>query len=675
MYSPDRMIVNSRYHQPLLVLFLLCVAALFHGRYLNEFPQNIHAWAQADRYALALRFADGGLNLFRPETYVMNHQFPGQFQVPNPTSVTAVDLPIHDYLVGLIMKLTGTRAPWVFRLYVLLYSLVGVFALYKLALLVTLRPWRALFATTLVCTAPVFVYYQSGFLPTMPSLANVWIGLYFYMAFRHAQRRSQYALGLGFLTLATMARTTFAIVLFAVMLFEVYHRRSNRRALTQWLASAGICALAIGSYYLYNQYLRQTYGSMFLAHFRPASGLSEMGQLLKVVANQWQYATMVFGGIVCLQRSRAHRWLMTKTVQQLGMISLISLAGCLAFFVLMALQYHDHDYYFLDTFYVPVTLLWFCLVGLLPSTPAGLARRLTLLGALFLSFVFIAQALHFQQERRLSRSWDRTQSTYQNYCDSQELLRTAGVPDTARMLVLATSSPNAALILMNRKGYSILNPDRQQLTKALAWPADFVVFENQFMSRALERIYPALMRHLEVLTTNGRITVATIASDIVHMTFDQLNGLDGTPLFESEVAFNGVSVPGWRSVEGQGSSFYDGLLAFDLHAGIEYGPTFEIMSSDLPGQLLQPTTLKLTAEMRQLAGGQCHVIVALSRSGQLIFLRDIGVGSADDDSPSGEHLVYLPTLDHTETQLSVYLWNPENGHWHIRRMSIALYRS
>jgi len=99
---------------------ILLLAFLFQYRYMNEFPTYIHAWAQSDRYALALGFTNNHLNFFKPQTFIMNPQFPGDFLIPKNESITAVNFPIHDYIPAVIMKLSSIRSPWIFRLYILL---------------------------------------------------------------------------------------------------------------------------------------------------------------------------------------------------------------------------------------------------------------------------------------------------------------------------------------------------------------------------------------------------------------------------------------------------------------------------------------------------------------------------------------------------------------------------
>ena len=58
------------------ILLIITLGVFLQYKYFNEFPAHIHAWSQSDRYALALGFERNNLNFFKPETFVMNHQFP-----------------------------------------------------------------------------------------------------------------------------------------------------------------------------------------------------------------------------------------------------------------------------------------------------------------------------------------------------------------------------------------------------------------------------------------------------------------------------------------------------------------------------------------------------------------------------------------------------------------------
>ena len=125
--------------------------------YMDEYPTHIHAWAEQDHYALALGFINNGFDLFHPETMIYNKQFPGWWQEPSATTITSADFPIHEYIVALLMKLFGTTSPWVFRLWTLLWAVIGLLFVYRIAFLVTKKFTKSLFVTFVALCSPVFV--------------------------------------------------------------------------------------------------------------------------------------------------------------------------------------------------------------------------------------------------------------------------------------------------------------------------------------------------------------------------------------------------------------------------------------------------------------------------------------------------------------------------------------
>ena len=114
-------------------LLLLITGCFFHINKINEFPLFTHAWAQADRYAIALGFIDNQFNLFYPQTFVLNTQFPGDFLVAGNSGITSVDFPIHEFIVACFMKVFHTQEPWIFRVYELLISVIGILYLFRIS--------------------------------------------------------------------------------------------------------------------------------------------------------------------------------------------------------------------------------------------------------------------------------------------------------------------------------------------------------------------------------------------------------------------------------------------------------------------------------------------------------------------------------------------------------------
>ena len=229
--------------------------------YMDEYPTHIHAWAEQDHYALALGFINNGFDLFHPETMIYNKQFPGWWQEPSATTITSADFPIHEYIVALLMKLFGTTSPWVFRLWTLLWAVIGLLFVYRIAFLVTKKFTKSLFVTFVALCSPVFVYYSNGFLPSIPALSMGIIGLWFYLRYYEDQKRRHFHLGIAFLTIAMLMRTTFAIELIAVLCFELLRVIRKESTLPDKLPSILISAALFLAYFLWNRHLRNLHGN------------------------------------------------------------------------------------------------------------------------------------------------------------------------------------------------------------------------------------------------------------------------------------------------------------------------------------------------------------------------------------------------------------------------------
>ena len=118
----------------LFVFFLLLIiSCFFHLDKINEFPLYTHAWAQADRFAIALGFLDNHFNLFYPQTFVLNTQFPGDFLVAGNSGITSVDFPIHEFIIAGFMKFLNSQEPWIFRVYELIISVIGLLYLFRIS--------------------------------------------------------------------------------------------------------------------------------------------------------------------------------------------------------------------------------------------------------------------------------------------------------------------------------------------------------------------------------------------------------------------------------------------------------------------------------------------------------------------------------------------------------------
>lgn len=490
---------------PVIVLLGL----LFQKNYINEPPSYRHTWAQADHYALAQRFTENGLNFFKPETYVLNHQFPNDMRVPAAESITAVDFPVHNYIPAVIMKLLHVDDPWIFRGYVLLYSFIGLFFLYKLAFFISRDFFKSLFIVIFAGTSPVFAYYQGSFLPSIPSFSNAVIGMYFYALFINKNKDSHFVLSVLFLTLSALSRTTFLIPLFAVLGWEFIRILKKRSTFKGKILPVILSFSALGGYFLYNAYLRENYGSLFLNHLMPAKSFEEVMNVWNTVSEHWldQYFSLfhyiLLGVILAIYFYLAFKRKVEKAdIRAILFPALLMLFGCLLFTVAMWKQFEHHEYYFLDTFFLPVILILIVMLSKIYIPRSAIINMLIVIG---LSVPMILNAVETQNEKRVIQEWNRPSRSVVNYINAEEFLNAAGVRKDDKMLVMGTQAPNVPFFQIKRKGYAVIYPNREWILKAVDWDYDYIIAEKGFLKEDILDHYPEFATEFEIVHKDEKL--------------------------------------------------------------------------------------------------------------------------------------------------------------------------
>jgi hypothetical protein len=508
---------------PLLVIGL---ALLFLQRnYMDEYPTHIHAWAEQDHYALALGFIDNGFDLFHPETMVYNKQFPSWWQEPSATTITSADFPIHEYVVALLMKLFGTTSPWVFRLWTLLWAMTGLLFVYRIAFEVTKKFTKSLFVTFVALCSPVFVYYSNGFLPSIPALTMGIIGLWFYLRYYEDNRRRHFHLGLAFLTVALLMRTTFAIELIAILCFELLRIIRKESTLPDKLPSISVSVAIFLAYFLWNRHLRNLHGTIFLGQLVPPENWQDFTELVADTYHRWTFhyfqrlqylvvaALAITALVVAIVKKKKNKNLKhgktsstdSPTPLSLWWLVLIETFGCLLFAVAMMQQMPFHDYYLLDTFFLPFI---FAVILLLRQIPV---RRLSakIVGAtiaVILCFFWIRGAQTMQVERRAMENDGLV--SYTRFKDADKVLDSLRISRDAKILCLYGYAQNGPFIQMGRKGYTMMWDEDGWLETALGWDYDYVVIENGKFSEHLDQNRELLSR-LKKIGGNQSFSVCT----------------------------------------------------------------------------------------------------------------------------------------------------------------------
>ena len=195
----------------------------------------------------------------------------------------------------------------------------------------------------------------------------------------------------------------------------------------------------------------------------------------------------------------------------LGLFVGIYLFGCLLFALAMMQQLPHHDYYFIDTFFLPLLLGCALLLG---NLPVARKRTLRLAGAFAVCALFLLmlrQVRVTQQERR----WpgDQAYQTYLHFQGADAFLDSLHVPAEAKILSLYAYPQNGPFIQMRRKGYSVMWDKESLVRAAFQWDFAYIVVENAVVREHFEERKEVLSR-LHRIADNGRIALCSLSDSL-----------------------------------------------------------------------------------------------------------------------------------------------------------------
>ena len=649
----------------LIVFVILSLGYIFHHKYINEFPSHIHAWAECDRYALSLGFVNNNLNFFKPETFVMNFPFPDDWKVPKNESITAVNFPLHDYIPAILMKITGIKSPFIFRTYILLYSLIGLFFIYKLSHLICKSNYKSIFVTIFAATSPIFVYYQGGFLPSIPSLANATIGIYFLAKYLYHKKNIHFNLCLLFLTIATLCRTTFAVLLIAILGLEFLRILRKESKLKHQIIPIVISISTILLYYFYNIYLRTSYGSLFLHHLLPAENIQHIINILKTTIKKWgdQYFSQVhyiifsllFLVAFFLQFNKNQK--RPKQIIEIRLLLFIIFIGYSIFSLLMIRQFPNHDYYFLDTFYLPLIILLILLINIIPESKNRINKIIYATIISLLSIPMILNAYNTQSSRRENKD-----SKVIAFDDADQLLASLSIPNDAKLLAIDFRSPNIPFTLMNRKGYTTMSYKKNDIKNALDWNFDYIVMDNEIFLSQIYTTYPELINKLHRVGTNGKISVYTLSKKVKknQTILEFLDLKNKSPRFQALMNYDEINGNEWSNIRKTSNHYYSGKHSGIVGADMEYGLSYKTnkMAELTKGIRTLVFSSYFFKDKEQI--NNCEVVVSINEDGKSVYYKSYDLQKQLKKINKWEKvdlMFQLPQIKSNDYEFAIYLWN------------------
>lgn len=506
----------------IIALIFIVLSGLFiQYPYMNEFPSFIHAWSQTDRYSLSIGFLNNNFDLFHPETLIYNKQYPGWWRVASDDTITSVDFPILEYIVAVVMKITGVTSPWIFRSCMLLVAFIGMFFLYKLAFIITKDWLKSILVVSVAMTSPVYAYYFNGFIPGVPALTFAIISLYYYVKYLNDSDIKLFGFSILFMTLSVLTRMSFAVVWVALFGFEFLRILRKETKFVDKILPVGVSIIVFFSYYFWNKHIASENGTLFLGNLAFADSWSDFWNMMKVAKDNWQYhyfgkihyclfiLILIFSILYFIYGKIKNRKIKTekgKKPLSLWLLALVSIFGCFLFTIAMSKQFSYHDYYFLDTYFLPLLLLFILILSLLPKTDNY--KQGIVFGVISLVFIImmLKNVSDKQKERRVIGKGRVSERTIKNYLGSERYLDSIGISRDAKMLTLWAYPQNTPFILMNRKGYTDMWYEKEIVDASMSFPFDYVVIENEVYEKE-KVIWKYLFDDLQYYSDNGKIMI------------------------------------------------------------------------------------------------------------------------------------------------------------------------
>jgi|GEM_PF-2309224 len=531
---------GSVYKTELSIVFLILttLSVVFFRLSIFQFPSHLHAWTQSDRYALAIGYVDNGMALFLPSTYNLQPKYPPAKPLKTAKGITKADLPVVEYISAAIMKTTGKNDPFFFRITTLLLGLTGLIFLFALFRKAGGSFMLSLLTVLFAFFAPAFTYYLNGFIPSIPAFSFALAAMFFYTSYLQNNRIRNFAISIGLFCLAALVRPPFIMPMIAVILVQMFFGFRHHKKLKHEIIVASSGLFVFGVFQIYNFWLGQNFGSLFISSLMPAGNITEFIDLIGLSWNKWNfeylsevhYALMITAGLLLILFRKK---LNDKVFGRLAFVGTLTLLASFVYLFAMAQQFPNHDYYFLDSFFLPLILLTG--TGLaLPASDSILRKVILTLVVFVAGFLMFNASTTVQKARYTTHSWDRTETTRQLFEGSSDLLAENHIPQDAKILVLDAYTSNVPLLLLNRKGYTVINTDSTELEDGLKRDFDYIAIPNRTLASDVIRNYPVLSQWLVPVANNGKIGLFSLDKASAEKPFIQLLMPDKLQLFYAD---------------------------------------------------------------------------------------------------------------------------------------------
>lgn len=278
--------------------------------------------------------------------------------------VTRLDMPIMSYLSFKLSDLTGQKITLCFRLLTYAFSFTSIFFIVSFFWKRTRNKLLCLVILFFCYSSPILAYYQVTFIPSIPALSLSIVGILVFLNFLESQKKRHLILSVLSMTFGALIRFPHIIPLIAILTYFFFNfvqlKNKEKRLLSTCIPLTGL--IIVFSYFLYNGYLEEEYGSMFLSSPRPVSSFDELLITFSKIGSYFYERFFSLSQLVIISICLGLLIYKRRTIF-LGDIKapfiylfILFIGGC-SYYLLMSAHIVVHDYYVFDSIYVPILLI------------------------------------------------------------------------------------------------------------------------------------------------------------------------------------------------------------------------------------------------------------------------------------------------------------------------------
>lgn len=444
-------------------------------------PQGVHIWRQTDCLSITLNYFKGNATFAEPQ--ILNLLADG-----GTTGKSAGEFPLLYYIVAQLWKITG-QSETIYRLTMMLLTLAGLYALFRITTIITGNITWSLFTSLLPLTFPVFATYSVSFLPNIPAIALTFSGWYMLLLYIKGGGDFLRWISALLMTAGMLLKISAGISLLAIILYILTEKLlagNDRRLFRQpWKEvipfAAGV--LAVAAWYIRAESYNSLHGGSYTFNsVWPVWELSagEIKERLSAARTIWKDQVMAeWLLLISLILWTSAVILIKKLPLILRFMLIVIPAGTIAYLFLWFQGLRYHDYYYAEL-YLPIMLSW---IGILTiwKNSGSLSKAVinTLLAAVLILSAINCRKMMDERRSGWMNSWYR-ENLEAIYIAGSEL-NSLGIPADAIVISIPDPSINSSLYFIGRRGFTDYGnnfTDPDSFARAISKGAEYLVVND-----------------------------------------------------------------------------------------------------------------------------------------------------------------------------------------------------